>query len=238
MPSASAHHHRLAHIAAIAGMIGIFTILTGAFMSAMVFTGRTHEPYSILNHFISELGNKRWYSYAMFFNIGLMLAGIPLLVFLNASAMLLHSWLRYPMMVFGTISGVTCSLIGVYPESDFYVHITIAPIFFSATLLSLMIYCVGVWIEHHHLLDRRYALAGVPAGVFLVVLLWELIINAQEFIAGEQGAIVQMQYHRPEFWMLPFIEWMVLLSLLALVAFFSIVFYVKAKKIQGVIDNG
>lgn len=217
------HHYQMARLASQAGLMAIGSAILGALITGLLYIGRTQEHYSIFNHFISELGNYQWSRYAVVFNTGLVLAGIGLLLFLNASAMLLRSWLRYSLMFTGTLSGISCALVGVFSESYLSIHLTVAPFFFVVMFISVILYCVGVWIEiDHHMLSRWYALSGVPAFFFLFILIAQISQNAKAFLDGPRGAIFQTLYHRPGFWILPFVEWMVFLSLLGMVAFFSL----------------
>lgn len=224
-------HHRFARIASIGGIMSIATAVSGASVTGLLYSGRTQEHYSIFNHFISELGNYQWSKYAIFFNSGLVLCGIALIFFLNASAMLLRTpLLRTLLMICGTVSGIACSLVGVFSESNLPVHLTVAPIFFVMMFISVIIYCIAVWIEtDHHLLDRRYVWAGVPAFVSLIALIVLLVQNAQAFLLGPQGEVFKTLYHRPDFWHLPFVEWMVFISLLGMVGFFSTVLLINSR---------
>ena len=222
--TATSDHHRFARIAAIGGFMAVVMSLSGASLTGLMYTGRTQEHYSIFNHFISELGNYRWSRAALVFNGGLILAGIALIFFINGSALLLRTRLRYLLMACGTVSGILCSLVGVFSESRLSIHLTVAPLFFVLIFISVMIYCVAVWMERdHHFLMRWYALAGLPAAVFLFILIIQIQQNAAAFLAGPKGAIAYTLYHRPAFWSLPFVEWMVFLSLLSMVGFFSYV---------------
>jgi hypothetical membrane protein len=225
-------HHRIGRIAALAGLLASASAISGAAITGVLYTGRTKESYSIFNHFISELGNYTWSRYAIFFNTGLILAGLALIFFLYASAMLLRDrTMRYLLMFMGTLSGIFCSLVGVFSETYMSIHLTVAPAFFVSIFISVAIYCVAIWRQNgHHLLDRRFALAGVPAAISLMILIYQISVNAEAFLLGPKGAIFQTLYHRPEFWSLPFVEWMVFLSLLGMVAFFSLHLLMKTKK--------
>nr|MBN1229909.1 hypothetical protein [Anaerolineae bacterium] len=56
-------------ITSLAGFAGSGIILLGCLISGLAYTGRTGESYSLLNHFISELGELRYSELALVFNL-------------------------------------------------------------------------------------------------------------------------------------------------------------------------
>jgi hypothetical membrane protein len=214
---------KIARIAAISGMIGILLPAAGALIAALFYTGRTQEPYSIFNHFISELGNTDWSRFGFVFNTGMILAGVSMIVFQNTLAMLFTTRLRYLLIVVGTLSGVFCSLVGFVPGNHHAAHITVATIFFNLILGSTVLYCLSVLRERDHdFFTRSYALLGVPAIIFLTGFIIDKQLNSEDFVRAH---ILKVMSDRPQFWFMPFAEWMVFASMLFMIAFVSVSLY-------------
>ncbi|MHA1638408.1 MAG: DUF998 domain-containing protein, partial [Candidatus Thorarchaeota archaeon] len=109
MKLVDAKHFPLWGIAA--SIIGIVFILG----PMIPYVGTNGEPFSIFNHFISELGELGVSEFAMMFNIGMILAGIAYIPFMIGFGIYLEN-------IFGKIAGlvgVFCSvsiiLVGIFP---------------------------------------------------------------------------------------------------------------------------
>jgi hypothetical membrane protein len=63
----------------ILSFAGAASAILGALIAGLAYRGRQNERYSILNHFISELGEVGISRLAWVFNLGLILCGLCLL---------------------------------------------------------------------------------------------------------------------------------------------------------------
>src|SRR3954466_4730108 len=68
--------------AALLGWIGVAVFATGSIVAAVAYHGTTGEPYSPLNHYVSELGARKSGGLNVLFNAGLVIAALCLLAFL------------------------------------------------------------------------------------------------------------------------------------------------------------
>ena len=59
-----------------AGLLGSLIGLIGTLIPGLVYRGSQNEPYSFLNHFISELGEKGISKLAWVFNLSMILSGL------------------------------------------------------------------------------------------------------------------------------------------------------------------
>ncbi|MRS02563.1 hypothetical protein EG832_04965, partial [bacterium] len=73
------------------GWIGSLVILAGCLITALRYRGRSDEKYSILNHFISELGEIGVSKLAMVFNIGMIIGGALFLPFIAGLGIVLDT---------------------------------------------------------------------------------------------------------------------------------------------------
>ena len=83
---ASARRRGIDRLAACAGIVGAGAIGIGSVVTAIVYRGADGEPYSPLNHFVSELGELAQSELAGVFNAGLMVGGICFAVFMSGLA--------------------------------------------------------------------------------------------------------------------------------------------------------
>jgi hypothetical membrane protein len=200
----------------ISGLSAFLIITGGALLSAWYYSGRTHESYSFFNHFISELGNRNYSGHAYFFNGGMMLAGIPIIAFMIGISSLLSSRLRHPFLLAGVLSGILCILLGYYSSDRFDIHIKVAMAQFNAMLFSSTFFSIAVLREG----DRGYfgrwlGYSGALPILCILSFLWIEYRHQQDVWSGH---VHQLLYHRPAFWPLPFMEWMVFFSLITWVA--------------------
>ena len=68
-------HLDVRKITSRAGLIGSGAIALGSLLTALAYHGRAGEAYSVLNHFVSELGEVGVAPLAWAFNTGLFLGG-------------------------------------------------------------------------------------------------------------------------------------------------------------------
>ena len=74
------------------GWMGSLVILLGSLLSGLVYSGKSSEKYSILNHYISELGEIGVAKRAWAFNTGMIVGGTLFLPFIAGLGLSLSSW--------------------------------------------------------------------------------------------------------------------------------------------------
>ena len=72
----------LSRLAALIGWFGVAVFLGTAVVTAIGYTGSAGEPYSPLNHYVSELGEIKNSELSVVFNSGIAIGGICLAVLL------------------------------------------------------------------------------------------------------------------------------------------------------------
>ena len=213
-------------LTAFSGISAFGIITVGAMLSAWFYSGRTNEPYSFFNHFISELGNKHYSSHAYFFNGAMLVGGIPVMIFMTGIYTLLSSRIRYAFVCTGLLSGVLCILLGYYSSDHYDIHIKVALAQFNAMLLSSILFSVAVLLERDRSYFNRWlAYAGALPIVCIISFLSIEYTHQQD---AKNGHMHQLLYHRPDFWPLPFMEWMVFFSLIGWVAIICVYLVYKA----------
>ena len=66
----------------LSGFLALTVLVAGALTTAIPYRGKEGESYSVLNHFISELGEVGVSAFALLFNTSLILGGLALAVFM------------------------------------------------------------------------------------------------------------------------------------------------------------
>jgi len=203
-------------VTAYSGFVAFSVITFGAILSAWYYSGRTGESYSFFNHFISELGNKKYSGHAFFFNDAMMIAGIPVILFMTGIYVLLTSRVRHAFLLTGILAGILCTLLGYYSSDRFDIHIKVAMGQFNTMLLSSMLFSIAVLRERDSgYFPRWLGYAGVLPILCIISFLAIEYTHQADFINGH---IHQLLYQRPDFWPLPFMEWLVFFSLVTWIA--------------------
>ncbi|MBD3188930.1 DUF998 domain-containing protein [Candidatus Bathyarchaeota archaeon] len=191
---------------------GASCILSGFIISAVFFIGSAGEGYSILNHFISELGVPSISPMAIAFNVGLIIGAplfIPLVVSLGK-----HMSTKLGMF-FGIGSSISGGLVGVFPATEklLPIHAVVAFSFFIGGMLTVLVFTLVIVREHRRqhsiLFPRSVALIGfVPIMIFggFLFISFSGMVNFSNFSLES--------FTRPPFWGVAFLEWLSVLSII------------------------
>jgi hypothetical membrane protein len=104
------------------------------------YSGRNGERYSVLNHFVSELGEVGVSKAARVFNGGLILAGalfVPFIIGLGIS--MGNGWAKLGM-VLGVWTAVSLILVGVFPMDKLEPHVRATLSFFNGGWLAIILF--------------------------------------------------------------------------------------------------
>ena len=118
------------------GFIGPLIITIGSLLTAFAYTGKLGEPYSFLNHFISELGEVGVSEWALVFNVSLFVGGLCITGFMLGAARLFNNLYGVIFGFLGLVTGISGSLVGAFPMNNLDAHIVVAMWFFRAALVS------------------------------------------------------------------------------------------------------
>jgi hypothetical membrane protein len=202
-----------------AGLLGLGStaiILAGASIAGLVYSGSAGEPYSPLNHFISELGDLSQSRLAAVYDSGIVAGGLGLGSFLAILARHLTEGAGRVMRVAAVVAATSGILTGLLPMDFDPVHEVVSGVFFVCAWSVAAIF--SAWL----LAGRR---PGFPR--------WLLVpgLGCIPFFAGFVLAYATsapidhraLAAHRPDVWAVPLLEWAALLSLLSWFAALSLV---------------
>ena len=140
------------------GVLGVGLISLSMVISALFYEGRSGERFSILNHFVSELGEYPWSSSAWVFNYGLILGGIFVLIFMISLWSIFDGWLGKLIVIVGVVTSISGSLVGVYPMNNLDPHIDVAMTFFYAGLLITILFSGYVFTRQNEKFPKWMAI--------------------------------------------------------------------------------
>ncbi len=205
---------------AITGLLGSGFILFGSLITGIFYVGRSNESYSLLNHYVSELGEIGVSNLPFIFNIGLILGAIFLCIFLMGIAWLMQSWLGWGFAVLALITGVSGLLVGVYPMNLLPQHLSVALTFFNVGQLTMLFFSVFVLFNKSPWFTKKLAIPGfITVGFFIVFL------NMPSSFQGDNDfelAMYEQLNNRPDVIPLAIFEWLIILGLLSWVILTSV----------------
>lgn len=198
------------------GIIGVAIIAIASIVTAMGYTGLMGEPYSILNHFISELGFVKSSRLAWVFNSGLIVGSPIIGIFLVGTRVTLPSRMGGLGRLVGIGTAVGGALVGVFPaDVNIWGHIVAAMTFFVGGCVTVGILSIAILRQKEIRVSKWLSVLG--AAVMLSFALF-LAIGFRA-PAGEESDFTQimlmMATTRPEFMLAAFLEWIPLLGVLA-----------------------
>jgi len=200
----------------------LFAIL-GSLIAGFAYRGKDGESYSILNHFISELGEVGVSRRAWAFNWGLILSGpFVLLACISLGMLIPGVWSKVGMAA-GIVCSISLSLVGVYPMNNLTPHSRAATAYFRSGLGMVIFFTLAVALQpgSSQLLPPLYSLAGLPAILsFSFFLVYSGIVFRKAKAVDPPTDPPPAPPPRPRFWGLAFSEWTIFLTI---VPFFFII---------------
>ena len=191
------------------GQAGVLILLLSALMPAAFYIGRENETYSFLNHFISELGEIGVSPLAYIFNGGLILGGICISSFMLGMAIHIGGSWGLILGAIGLVTGISATLVGVFPMNQLEIHTTIANTFFYGGLLAALGYTLYVIFSPQPRLPKITAITGGATMLAFAAFVWFLPAPLED---GQ--SISEILKNRPEIWTLPILEWVVFLCVM------------------------
>lgn len=195
----------------VAGLAGPAVVAGSALATAMAYRGTAGEPYSPLNHWISELGEEGVSRLAPVFNAGVVVGGMCFAAFTSSLAAVRGGRLARAYGPIGAAAGLAGALVGVFPMNRIVSHAIVSTTFFNLAVLSVALASLDFATRP----DRRFgpvhaAIGGATAASFAgfavvaVSALRELGIAALEAPVVRHDAMALMT-----------LEWATLLGIMA-----------------------
>lgn len=205
---------RLPTVSALAGLTGTAVLALGSLITALAYSGRKGEPYSLLNHFVSELGEVGVSELAWLFNGTLFVGGLCLTVFLlGLAAYMRAGWFSILFGLVGLVTGVSGALVGIFPMNNLVPHARVAMMFFNMGLVATLLFSLYVLFSRQRRFPKWMLAPGLLATAFFVAFLfYPQPATSGSIDIGE--ATRQLMANRPAVWPMAILEWGVLISIL------------------------
>jgi hypothetical membrane protein len=189
------------------GIAGTGLVSIAVLAAALLYSGRHGEAYSLLNHFISELGEPGVSRAALLFNAGLVASGV---LFIPCSLGLgLH--IRSAWSLLGAASGVFTGAflagVGFFPMNNLAPHIFTAMWFFRCGLLTVLLFGIAFVAQRRGRLPvprGAVAFSALAAAAYAAFL-----VKAALPSSGGAHALEAAFARRPAVWPLAVLEWAV-----------------------------
>ena len=197
----------------IGSIIGFVCVLT----PQIFYSGTSGEPFSMFNHYVSELGELGVSEFAMMFNIGLMIAGIFFFPFMIGLGLYLDNIVGKFASIVAAFSAVSIFLVGVYPMNNEVMHGITAISFFLSGLIMTVLWAFAIIAQKEVKIPKIFSLGG--------------FINAAIFTLFLFGPWESMAEPRPAFSMRVTLEWAIYFAIVLYM--FSIALYAWKKERIG-----
>jgi hypothetical membrane protein len=197
----------LDRLAACAGILGGAAIGAGSVVTAAVYRGKHGQPYSPLNHFVSELGELAQSDLARVFNASLIVGGLCFAVFMSGFAASRPGGLRLLAGGVGVVAGVGGSFVGVFPMDFARHHGIAATTFFNLGWIAVGLASVDLMVNRDPRFPRWLAVVGAATVAAFIGFLRE---QAAYAVAIRNGADPEA---RPAVWALTALEWLTIIGI-------------------------
>ncbi|MFO8017516.1 MAG: DUF998 domain-containing protein [Promethearchaeia archaeon] len=197
------------------GIIGSVFVLCALFIPQIGYSGRQGEAYSLLNHFVSELGELGVSHLAYVFNIGLFIGGIFYLGFMIGLGIYIKHWLAKLAMIIGIVTSLCSSLVGVFPMNYLIPHYTVAMGFFFGALITITLFTITILLQKKQHIPKLFSIAGIFVAVVYTCLL--------SFTFSGNPSDLSVNFDsRPDIWIFPMLEWAAILSVVGYLLLISL----------------
>ena len=196
-------------MSASAGLIGVSIISLGSIATAVAYVGNNGQRFSPLNHWVSELGEVGVSELSSVFNVSLLLGGIEFVIFMIGLAATRKGLFALIYGLIGVVAGLGAIFVGVFPMNNLDLHGIAALTFFMLGWIVVALASIDFVRRPDQRFPRWLAVIGALTVVFFLGFLTVLL----PLIASGDGLAAPQV--RPDIWIVPILEWAVLIGILA-----------------------
>ncbi|MHA2378664.1 MAG: DUF998 domain-containing protein [Candidatus Thorarchaeota archaeon] len=191
----------------------------------MPYSGRYGEPFSMLNHFVSELGELGVSEFAFLFNSGMILAGLIFIPFMIGLGLYIDSIVSRLAGAVGVFSAVSIFFVGIFPMNYLTEHSMAAMSFFFGGMIMVGLWTISILLQKETRIHKGFSIGGVINFVIFFL-----------FLYGPWESVGDLST-RPDVWMVPTLEWGIYFAIVGYL--FALSVYVwnretKSSEIQSV----
>ncbi|MBD3351092.1 MAG: DUF998 domain-containing protein, partial [Candidatus Lokiarchaeota archaeon] len=144
------------------GIIGSIILLIGLIIPQFFYTGRQSERYSMINHFVSELGELGVSEGAIIFNVCTFIGGILFIPFMIGLGQYMENKIGIIGAIIGIITAIGCALVGIFPMNSETLtnHAIAALTFFQGSILTTLVFTLSILIQKEIKIPKLYSIGG------------------------------------------------------------------------------
>jgi hypothetical membrane protein len=215
------------------GIVGSMIILISFLISGLAYGNESVDSYSILNHFVSELGNVGVSDLAIVFNVGLAIGGLLLVIFMLGFGTVFKTRLGKIARIIGILAAFFAALVGLFPMNNLIPHAIVAMAFFYLGMISVFLFTIEFARDPNKLFPKSVIGFGIIVFVcffiFHFVPLDQVSMDFDQVFSVESDGL-NLDDYRPEIWGMAFMEWLVIIGVLIWILIVAIILAMKDKK--------
>jgi len=146
---------------------------------------------------------------APLFNIGLMIGGVLFALFMLGLGVYIKKFYAYIAAGLGVITGIACGLVGVFPMNNMRIHGPVALTFFRGGLITILFFTLIFLFDKQKKISKWMI---IPGGI--TVLAFTAFLTIPKMLGYATGTSLSVPDVRPTFWLNPFLEWLVFLTVI------------------------
>lgn len=211
----------------IFGILGPSFVFLGSIISSIGIPN-----YSIMNYFVSELGNNT-NPLALLFNICLTvgaLCNFMLMMNLEGFTKTTYNWIGVRIAMF---SSLCVALVGVFPMTNILPHVIFAFSFFLTGMFAMGFVTVGIWRDKSNSVRKWMIIPSLLVIISFILFLFYPSESYTEVYAGDLSIFTMSAVDRPVFWSVTFFEWMILLLLNGWIMFIGFYKFIGKNKLKN-----
>ena len=209
----------------VCGFLGSAIMILGSLIAAIPYHGKRGESYSILNHYISKLGEVGVSRLAPVFNTSLIVGSLVLVIFVLGLGLYIHTKLGYVATAFGIFSCISCSLVGVFPMNNFFIHDVLTFSFFYSGIVSITLFNLVIIFDKEKKISKWLLIPGIIAvASFASFLIIPYIASSAHGYTLHPHRLVRSHIR-----LKPVLEWSVFFTLIAWIVLMSIYLMTKRR---------
>jgi hypothetical protein len=197
---------------------GMTVIILGTVLSWSRYRGRQGEAYSLLNHFISELGEEGVTPGARAFNFCLIVGGALILPYIVGLGIKFGSVLGWLGMATGLVATGGVISVGIFPMNKLDPHVKAAQTYFRAGLGMVLLFGLAIFFQPAERMVVPLSANLLSLAAFVIYAVFLFMLKPPP-VARDPAAINSLdpadRPERPKVWLFPIMEWMVFVVTLA-----------------------
>lgn len=182
------------------------------------YTGEYGEPFSMLNHFVSELGELGVSEFAFLFNSGMILAGLIFIPFMIGLGLHMDNIVSKIAGAVGVFCAVSIFFVGIFPMNYIAEHTMAAMSFFFSGMIMVGLWTIAILLQKQAKIHKGFSFGGVIN--FVIFLL---------FLYGPWESVEDLST-RPDIWMVPTLEWGIYFAIVGYLLVLSVFVWNKEKR--------